>query len=142
LPSSAELSAFIHVQPEEVHSHRLPRIPNFLASIHAILLLLCGLWPQQPIPVKGEHMTSNKVMHKRQLVDEVARRSGPWGLTRRQVRDALHGILDVITDEMAEGNAVTIAGFGRFEAKEHQGRRVVGLDGEEYEVESRLVPIV
>ena len=54
--------------------------------------------------------------------------------------DALHGILDVITDEMAEGNVVTIAGFGRFEAKEHKGRRVVGLDGEEYEVATQLVP--
>jgi nucleoid DNA-binding protein len=96
--------------------------------------------PQQPIAAKGERMSDTKVMHKRQLVDEVARRGGPWGLTRRQVRDALHGILDVITDEMARGNAVTIAGFGRFEAKEHKGRRVVGLDGEEYEVESRLVP--
>ena len=85
-------------------------------------------------------MSDNKVMHKRQLVDEVARRSGPWGLTRRQVREALHRILNVITDETAEGNAVTIAGFGRFEAGEHKGRRVVGLDGEEYEVESRLVP--
>ena len=70
----------------------------------------------------------NKVMHKRQLVDEVARRSGPWGLTRGQVREALHGILDVITDEMVEGHAVTIAGFGRFEAREHKSRRVVGLD--------------
>jgi nucleoid DNA-binding protein len=85
-------------------------------------------------------MSDSKVMHKRQLVDEVARRSGPWGLTRRQVRGALHGILDVITDEMSEGNAVTIAGFGRFEAKEHRGRRVVGLDGQEYQVERRLVP--
>ncbi|MFN2186635.1 MAG: HU family DNA-binding protein [Anaerolineae bacterium] len=85
-------------------------------------------------------MMNSKVMHKRQLVDEVARRSGPWGLTRRQVREALHGILDVITDQMAEGNAITIAGFGRFEAREHKGRRVVGLDGVEYEVESRLVP--
>ncbi len=85
-------------------------------------------------------MSDPKVMHKRQLVDEVARRSGPWGLTRREVREALHGILDVITDEMAEGSAVTIAGFGRFEAKEHKGRRVVGLDGQEYEVEGRLVP--
>ncbi len=85
-------------------------------------------------------MKDTQVMHKRQLIDQVARRSGPWGLTRRQVRDALHGILDVITDEMAEGRAVTISGFGRFEAKEHKGRRVVGLDGGEYEVESRLVP--
>ena len=71
-------------------------------------------------------MTDNRVMHKRELVDEVARRSGPWGLTRRQGSEALHSILDVITDEMAEGNAVTIAGFGRFEAKEQEGRRVMG----------------
>ena len=85
-------------------------------------------------------MTNKRVMHKRQLVDEVGRRSGPWGLTRRQAREALHLILDVITDEMAKGNAVTIAGFGRFEAKVHQGRRVVGMDGEEYEVSARLVP--
>ncbi len=67
-------------------------------------------------------MTDNRVMHKRELVDEVARRSGPWGLTRRQGSEALHSILDVITDEMAEGNAVTIAGFGRFVAKEQEGQ--------------------
>ena len=54
--------------------------------------------------------------------------------------EALHLILDAITDQMVESNAVTIAGFGRFEAKEHRGRRVVGLDGEEYKVASRLVP--
>ena len=41
---------------------------------------------------------------------------------------------------MVESNAVAIAGFGRFEAKEHRGRRMVGLDGEEYKVASRLVP--
>jgi nucleoid DNA-binding protein len=85
-------------------------------------------------------MKDTRVMHKRQLIAIVARRSGPWGLTRRQVRDALHGLLDVITDEMAEGRAVTISGFGRFEAKEHKGRRVVGLDGADYEVRTRLVP--
>lgn len=83
---------------------------------------------------------TKKVMHKRQLVDEVARRSGPRGLTRRQAREALHLILDVITDQMAEGNAVTIAGFGCFQGKKHRGRAVVGLDGEAYRVDSRLVP--
>ena len=83
---------------------------------------------------------NSRTMHKRQLVDEVARRSGPWGLTRRQVREALHGLLDVIADQMAQGHAVTITGFGRFEAKEHRERRVMGLDGIEYEIESRLVP--
>ena len=81
-----------------------------------------------------------ETMHKRQLVDEVARRSGLHGLTRHQVREALAGILDVITDQLAAGGAVTIAGFGRFEAKEHAGRDVHGLDGETYQVGARLVP--
>jgi len=83
---------------------------------------------------------NRKVMYKRQLIAEVARRSGPWGLTRSQVREALHGILDVIAEQMEAGGAVTLAGFGRFQAKEHKGRRVVGRDGRVYEVESRLVP--
>ena len=83
---------------------------------------------------------AGKVMHKRQLIDEVARRSGPWGLTRDQVREALQGILEVIADQLEAGGAVTICGFGRFEAKEHRGRRVVGQDGQEYQVDARLVP--
>jgi nucleoid DNA-binding protein len=52
---------------------------------------------------------------------------------------ALDGILDVITDQLAAGGAVTIAGFGRFEAKEHAGRDV-HLAGETYQVDARLVP--
>jgi nucleoid DNA-binding protein len=56
------------------------------------------------------------------------------------VREALCGILVVITNQMAKGNTVTLAGFGRFEPKEHKGRRALGLDGKEYEVESRLLP--
>lgn len=79
-------------------------------------------------------------MHKRQLIDEVARRSGPHGLTRRQVREALQGILDVIADQVEAGGAVTICGFGRFEGRPHKGRRVVGRDGQEYHTEDRLVP--
>ena len=77
-------------------------------------------------------------MRKRQLVDQAVRRSGPWELTRRQVREGLHGILDVITDQVAVRNVITIAGFGRFEAKEHRCRRVVGLGGEGHEEETRV----
>ena len=43
----------------------------------------------------------------------------------------------MINDEIAEGNATTIAGFGHFEAWEHKGQRVVGLAGQAYEVASR-----
>jgi nucleoid DNA-binding protein len=46
----------------------------------------------------------------------------------------------MITDEMAKGDTVTTAGFGRFEAREHKAGRVVGLDDEAYEIGSRLVP--
>ena len=58
-------------------------------------------------------------MQKRLLMDRA---------TRRQAREALYGIPDVITNQMAEGDAVTIAGSGRFEAKEHRKRRVEGPD--------------
>ncbi len=80
-------------------------------------------------------------MHTRDLVDEVARRKRyRYGLSREKVRAALGTILDVITEQMAQGNAVSIASFGRFEAKEHKRRKVEGLDGEEYQVGSRLGP--
>jgi nucleoid DNA-binding protein len=78
-----------------------------------------------------------QVVHKRQLIAEVARRTS---LTQAQVREALDGILDVVAEMMAEGNYVTLVGFGRFEANEHRPRTVHGRDGKTYQVESRLVP--
>jgi hypothetical protein len=47
-------------------------------------------------------MTHKQVTQKRQLIDEVARRSGPSGFTRRQMREALQGVRDMITDQMSE----------------------------------------
>ena len=57
---------------------------------------------------------------------EQAARTGPWGRTRRKAREALHGILDAITDQMAKGQAVTIAGIGRFDARQARGSMVGG----------------
>jgi DNA-binding protein HU-beta len=76
-------------------------------------------------------------VHRRQLIADVARRTS---LTRAQVREALGGILEVVAETMAEGNCVTLVGFGRFEANEHRPRTVQGRDGNTYHVESRLVP--
>jgi nucleoid DNA-binding protein len=56
------------------------------------------------------------------------------------VRLVLKELVAVITEQLEQGKAVTIAGFGRFEAVERKGRRGEGLDGEEYQVVSRLVP--
>jgi DNA-binding protein HU-beta len=76
-------------------------------------------------------------MHKQELIDEVARRTP---LTRRQVRQALGGVLEVVAEAMVAGEQVTLVGFGRFEAREHQGRAIHGRDGRIYRVERRLVP--
>jgi DNA-binding protein HU-beta len=74
---------------------------------------------------------------KQELIDEVARRTP---LSRRQVRQALHGVLEVVAEAMSAGEPVTLVGFGRFEAREHQSRDVHGRDGRIYRVERRLVP--
>ena len=78
-----------------------------------------------------------RVVHKRQLIAEVARRTS---LTQPQVQEALGGILEVVAETMAEGDAITLVGFGRFEANEHRPRTVQGRDGKTYHVEGRLVP--
>ena len=80
---------------------------------------------------------ARRAVHKRQLVAEVARRTS---LTRSQVGEALDGILEVVAEAMAEGNCITLAGFGCFEANEHRPRTVLGRDGKTYYVESRRVP--
>lgn len=59
-------------------------------------------------------------------------------LSRRQVREALHGIPDVITDKMAEGTAVTIAGSGRSEAKEQTEGAISGLDQHSHDRYSKV----
>jgi DNA-binding protein HU-beta len=80
---------------------------------------------------------ARRVVHKRFLITEVARRTS---LTKAQVREALEGILEAVAETMAEGDAVTLVGFGRFEASEHRPRIVHGRDGKTYNVQSRLVP--
>lgn len=88
-------------------------------------------------PIKGGERGKRRSVHKRQLIAEVARRTS---LTQAQVREALGSILEVVAEVMAEGDAVTLVGFGRFEANEHRPRTVQGRDGRAYQVEGRLVP--
>ena len=76
-------------------------------------------------------------LHKRSLVAQVARRTS---LTRTQVGEALEGILEIVAQTMAAGRAVTLVGFGRFEARTHRPRRVRGLDRKSYHVACRRVP--
>ena len=78
-------------------------------------------------------------MNKRQLIAAAARRSS---LTQGQVRGALEAIQEVITRALADGDHVTISGFGRFDVQQYAGRKLRRFDGEgDYQVKDRRVPV-
>ncbi|GAB2515325.1 HU family DNA-binding protein [Lysobacter humi (ex Lee et al. 2017)] len=59
-------------------------------------------------------------MNKGQLVDAIAQRSE---LTKAQAEAALSATLESITDALKRGEAVTLVGFGTFEARNRAGRQ-------------------
>ena len=78
-------------------------------------------------------------MNKRQLIAAAGRRSS---LTQVQTREALEAILVVIGHSLADGEHVTISGFGRFHVQHYAGRKLRRFDGPgHYEVEDRRVPV-
>ena len=78
-------------------------------------------------------------MNKRRLIAAASRRSS---LTQRQTREALEAILEVIADVLAEGDHVTISGFGRFDVGRYAGRKLHRFDGPgHYLVDGRRVPV-
>ena len=78
-------------------------------------------------------------MNKRQLIAAAARRSS---LSQRQVREALEAVQDVITRALADGDHVTLSGFGRFDMQQYTARTLRRFDGEgHYEVQERRVPV-
>ena len=78
-------------------------------------------------------------MNKRQLIAAASRRSS---LTQRQTREALEAILEVIAGTLAEGDHVTISGFGRFDVQHYAGRKLRRFDGPgHYIVGDRQVPV-
>ena len=78
-------------------------------------------------------------MNKRQLIAAASRQSS---LTQGQTREALEAILEVIAVALAEGDHVTISGFGRFDVQHYAGRRLHRFDSlGHYDVEGRRVPV-
>ena len=78
-------------------------------------------------------------MNKRQLIAAASRRSS---LTQGQTREALEAIVAVIGATLAEGDHVTISGFGRFDTQEYVGRKLHRFDGPgHYEASNRRVPV-
>ncbi len=58
-------------------------------------------------------------MKKTELVAAVAAKTG---LTKADAEKAVKAVFDVITDELADGNAVQLIGFGTFEVRERAAR--------------------
>jgi len=78
-------------------------------------------------------------VNKRQLIAAAARRSS---LTQGQVREALAALLGVISAALAEGEHVTLGGFGRFDVQRYRGRKLRRFDGPgHYEVQDHRVPV-
>ncbi len=59
-------------------------------------------------------MDNNETITKRDLVIELANRSG---LTQAQAFDLFQAALDLITEELGRGNEVTLRRFGTFEVR-------------------------
>lgn len=77
-------------------------------------------------------------MKKQDLVATVA----AAGLDKGQARAAVDALFKTITDELADGEQVHIAGFGSFRVSEHAARTVRNPQtGEPVEVDAHKVPL-
>jgi DNA-binding protein HU-beta len=59
-------------------------------------------------------------MTKNELAEQVARRNG---LTASQARQVVETAIDVISDELAAGGEVALAGFGKFSVSQRAARQ-------------------
>ena len=73
-------------------------------------------------------------MTRSQLIAKVARQTG---LPAAQVENVLTNIVDNIVDSLAQGDKVTVAGFGRFEMR---SRKTKAYTNPKTKVSSRLEP--
>ena len=77
-------------------------------------------------------------MNKGEPVISVANRAG---MTRKLAEEAVTAVFDSITDALAAGDRVALAGFGSFEVRERAAR--IGRNpqtGEEIRIEAARVP--
>lgn len=58
-------------------------------------------------------------MHKKELVEAVAQRTGK---SQKDVKETLEAILSTINDTLKKGDKVTLVGFGTFSVQQTQAR--------------------
>lgn len=77
-------------------------------------------------------------MNKAQLVESIAERSQ---LSKTQAESALNALVESVTQALKNGEAVTLVGFGTFEARNRAGR--TGRNpktGEDIAIPASIVP--
>jgi len=77
-------------------------------------------------------------MNKGELVDTVAEKAN---VTKRQVDAVLTAALEAIMETVAEGNKVTLVGFGSFERRERKAREGRNpKTGDKMDIPETMVP--
>jgi len=77
-------------------------------------------------------------MNKKELVEQLARRTG---FTKKDARMALDSLVDVITGTLASNEEVTITGFGKFAPRPRRSsRRINPQTRARITVPSKVVP--
>jgi len=78
------------------------------------------------------------IMNKGELVDTVAEKAN---VTKRQVDAVLTAALEAIMETVAEGNKVTLVGFGSFERRERKAREGRNpKTGDKMDIPETMVP--
>ena len=77
-------------------------------------------------------------MNKGEFVDELAEKTG---FTKKDSKETLEAILDVITEELEEGGDVMFTGFGKFEPRARKATEKINPQtGEKVDVPAKVVP--
>lgn len=76
--------------------------------------------------------------NKADLIDGVASKSG---LTKKDATAAVEGLLETVTETLAEGERVQLIGFGSFEVRDRAARKGRNPQtGEEIQIAATKVP--
>ncbi|MCK5247777.1 HU family DNA-binding protein [Candidatus Bipolaricaulota bacterium] len=77
-------------------------------------------------------------MNKAELVEKLAKKTG---LTKKDARAALDGVVEVITASLKNGEPVIITGFGKFETRRRKATtRMNPQTGQKIQTPAKTVP--
>ena len=92
------------------------------------------------VAILGARFSKPKGVHvnKAELVEKLAKRTG---LTKKDARAALDGVVDVVTAALAKNEPVIITGFGKFETRKRKATtRMNPQTGQRIKTPAKTVP--